>query len=93
MDRVDFEKLRDLPDKIINGNIILRPKKDRIGVYIMDDIVIENSLNTDARLKVEWMEETDAKCINVHIKGLGAICRLEVDSKAHRPCGRSLNTH
>jgi len=89
MDRIQFERIRDLPRKIIRGDIVLKSKKERSGVYIADDISIENSLGIEARLKIEWREETDAKCINVHVRGLGPICRLDVDSLRHKPCGRS----
>jgi hypothetical protein len=30
-----------------------------------------------------------SKTINVHVPGLGPICRLDVDGPAHRPAGRS----
>jgi hypothetical protein len=89
MDRIRFERLRDLPGKTIDIDIHLLPKRDRAGVFVMEDIPINNSEGVDARLKVEWIEETDAKCINVHIKGIGPICRLEVDSKDHAQFGRS----
>jgi hypothetical protein len=89
MDRASFERLRNLGGKTIQGDIVLRPKKDRAGVYAMENIIINNAIGTDTRLKVEWLEQTDAKCINVHIKGTGPICRLEVDATPHAPCGRS----
>ncbi len=89
MDRNEFERIRDLNGKVIRGDIVLKPKKERMGVYSTEGVPIENSNGTEARLKIEWREETDAKCINVHIKGLGPICRLDVDSLRHKPCGRS----
>lgn len=89
LDRARFERLRDFDGKTIDVDIQLSPKRDRAGVFVMEDIPINNSEGVDARLKIEWIEETDAKCINVHIKGIGPICRLDVDSKDHAPYGRS----
>jgi hypothetical protein len=89
MDRQEFEKLRDLSGKRITAEIVLRSKKDRRGVQMSGPVPIESSNVVLAHLYVEHNVETDSKSINVMMAGIGPICRLEVDSRVHRPAGRS----
>lgn len=42
-----------------------------------------------ANLHIEYNEATEAKSMNVMMVGVGPVCRLEVDSRPHRPAGRS----
>ncbi len=89
MERAEFEQLRDLTGKTIDVDIVLKQKRERRSVYAMEDIQVNNNLGHDVRLKVEWIEPTDAKCINVIIKGLGPICRFDIDGNPHAPYGRN----
>ncbi len=88
MDRSEFTRLRDLSGKTIEGDIILQQTRDTSPLFCAT-VSIENSAGTDARLRIEWNEQTDAKTLNVWAVGTGPICRLEVDSKPHKPAGRS----
>lgn len=89
MDRSEFECLRDLPGKRIVGDIHLLQRNDISAAWEAKDIPITNAKGIDARLTVQMVSETGAKTLNVKIAGLGPICRLEVDSRPHRPAGRS----
>jgi hypothetical protein len=89
MERHDFERLRDLRGKRITADIVLRSKKDRQGVYISGPIPVELDQPVKADIYIEINTETEAKSINVRVEGVGPICRLEVDSRVHRPAGRS----
>ncbi len=89
MTRDEFERLRDLPGKVIVGDIRLASQRDLSTLLVADKIKIDNADDVDARLTMDFNPETGAKCINVHVSGVGPICRLEVDSRAHKPHGRS----
>jgi len=89
MNRTEFEALRDLLDKKIRQDIRLSPGRGHLHSFVAEDIPIENSENIDARITVTFNPDRDAKIINVHVPGLGPICRLCVDGAAHRPFGRS----
>ncbi len=88
MDRLEFERLRDLPNKSIEGDIVLQRSRDE-APHLTAIVDIQNSAGADAKLKIFLNEETGAKTFNVWIVGVGAICRLDVDSRSHKPCGRN----
>lgn len=88
MDRSEFERLRDLPNKSINGDIVLQRNRDD-APHLTAIVDIENSAGVEAKLKILYNEETDAKTFNVWIVGNGPICRLDVDARPHKPCGRN----
>lgn len=89
MDRADFEAIRDVPGKVIRGDIRLVAKKQTSPALVADGIAIENRLNVQLKLNVSYNPQSGAKTFNVSIAGGGPICRLDVDGPAHRPCGRS----
>ena len=89
MDRPEFEVLRDLPDKVIEEDIRFSKKKNLSPLFTAEDIRIVNSLGYGIRLTIKFNPETGSRNFNVHLSGLGPICRLDVDDQAHRPAGRS----
>jgi hypothetical protein len=66
MDRSEFIRLRDLPGKAINGDIALQRTKDTAPLFCAT-VSIENSAGADARLRIEWNEQTDSKTLNVWV--------------------------
>lgn len=89
MDRSEFESLRDLPDKVIEEDIRFSKKKNLSPLLTAEDIRITNRLGYDIRLTIKFNPETGSRNFNVHLSGVGPICRLDVDDQAHRPAGRS----
>ena len=89
MDRAEFEALGDVPDKTIEEDIRFSRKKNLSPVITAEDIRIVNRLGYDLRLTIKYNPETGARNFNVHLSGVGPICRLDVDDQAHRPAGRS----
>ena len=89
MKREEFEYLRDLTGKRIVEEITLSPKRRNSPVLASGAIPIENEKDVPAKLNIEYNTQTDAKSVNVSVAGVGPICRLEVDARAHRPYGRS----
>jgi hypothetical protein len=86
MDRSEFESIRDIPNKRIVGEL----KLYRRGAVLESlELKIENELNVDLRLNVTLNPEAGGKKFNVHIPGIGPICRLEVDGLQHGEAGRS----
>ncbi|WP_143273148.1 hypothetical protein [Azospirillum palustre] len=89
MDRTEFERLRDMRGKRIVGDIRLERRSEISVAWEARDIPIINADGVEARLNVQLVAETGAKTLNVKIPGVGPICRLEVDSRPHKPAGRS----
>jgi hypothetical protein len=89
MNREEFEYLRDMSGKRITDEIKLAPKRRNSPVLASEAIPIENERDVPANLNIEYNTQTDAKTVNVSVPGIGPICRLEVDARAHRPYGRS----
>ena len=89
MDRAEFEALRDLPDKVIEEDIHFSRKKNLSPLHTAEDIPIRNGLGYDLRLTIKFNPETGSRNFNVHLSGVGPICRLDVDDQAHHPAGRS----
>lgn len=89
MDRPEFEALRDLPDKVIVEDIRFSKKKNLSPLLTAEDIRIANGLGYDLRLTIKFNPETGSRNFNIHLAGVGPICRLDVDDQAHRPAGRS----
>jgi hypothetical protein len=89
VDRTQFEALRDLPDKRILQDIRFSRRQATAPAVTADGIPIENSAGIDARLNITYNPEVGSKTFNVHVVGVGPICRVDVDGPAHRPAGRS----
>lgn len=88
MDRAEFERLRNLPAKEISQDVELTRRPENLPFAIADKIRIENSLGVEAYMTISFNEQTNSKKINVHIVGIGPICRLDVDGSEHAPYGR-----
>lgn len=89
MDRTTFEALRDLPGKTISGDIRFARLKALAPVLVAEGLRIDNDSGVELVLSVSYNEIIGSKTINVHVPGIGPICRLDVDGNAHRPAGRS----
>jgi hypothetical protein len=89
VDRTQFEALRDLPNKRIQQDIRFSRRQATAPAITADGIPIENSDGIDARLNITYNPEVGSKTFNVHVVGVGPICRVDVDGPAHRPAGRS----
>jgi hypothetical protein len=89
MERSEFEELRDLPNKRITVDVVLRRKKIGSVVFKSLPVPILGDDGPIANLHVTFNEATEEKNINVTVVGVGPICRLDVDSNLHAPAGRS----
>lgn len=89
MNRTEFEYLRDLPDKVIGADLRLTQRKETSPAWVADGIVIENVAEVQLRLNITYNPETGSKTFNVHVPGVGPICRLDVDGTSHKDQGRT----
>lgn len=89
MDRELFEKLRDLPNKIIEGDISFQSDTRLIPNKVAENIIIKNDLNINLKMNLRYNEEIHSKTINIVANGNSPICRLDVDGTAHKDQGRS----
>ena len=89
MNLTEFEALRDVPDKVIKGDIRFTKRQATAPVMVAEGIPIENGHGTDLRLNITYNPEVGSKTFNVHVPGLGPICRLDIDGTNHRDAGRS----
>jgi hypothetical protein len=89
VNRTEFETLRDIPGKIIRGDIRFSRRQATSPALVADGIVIENVGGVELRLNITVNPEVGSKTFNVHVPGMGPICRLDVDGPAHPPAGRS----
>lgn len=89
MNRAEFEVVRDIPDKKIEGDIRLVARAATKPVLVAEGIPIHSAAGVELRLNISYNPEIGSKTLNVHVPGLGPICRLDVDGPPHRPAGRS----
>jgi len=87
MDRTEFEALRDLPGKRIEGEIRLIRSK-QTSPHLTAEVAIENSAGQELRMNMRYNPETGGSTLNVSVVGVGPICRLDVDAHDHPPAGR-----
>ena len=87
MNRVEFEKLRDLPQKVINEDIYFTTSKQN-SVFKSNRLVVTNAANAKVFIDIKYNPDTGYFCLNTCVEGIGAICRLERNSHEHGNAGR-----
>ncbi len=88
MNRQEFESLRDLPNKTIEGDIVFTQPRDAALVFTAAKIPIISTVSVKAYLDIRYINVTDYCCFNVTIEGTGQVCRLEHNAKNHGKAGR-----
>ena len=88
MDRKEFERIRDAPGKEILGDIVLRKFKENSAVLTCKK-KIDNRLGYKAFLHIKFNQETSEKNLTVSIDKVGPVCRLDINSRPHKPCSRN----
>ncbi|MBK9365681.1 MAG: hypothetical protein IPN01_05085 [Deltaproteobacteria bacterium] len=58
-------------------------------MLIAEGILIENPRRVELILSITLNPVVGSKTLNVHVPGVGPICRLDVDGAAHRPASPS----
>lgn len=89
MNRTEFEALRDLPNKRIRQDVRWARRTALRPLLEADGIEIENTQNIELRMNLSFNPENGSKTVNVYVRGVGPICRLDVDGTRHGDAGRS----
>jgi hypothetical protein len=89
MNRVEFEQLRDLSDKKIDGNIVFTNPKGARPVHVITPIAVQNSLGIDLLLQGSYNPEIRKLTIQFYVRGVGPICRFCINGRAHQNLGRT----
>jgi hypothetical protein len=87
VNRTEFEALRNLHGKVIRGDVVF-VRRNQTHPLLTAELEIENSSGIDLRLNINFNPEVGSKTFNVSVRGVGAICRLDVDGPAHGASGR-----
>lgn len=88
MNRTEFEQLRDLPDKTITGDIEVVQKK-HATIHASKAISVQNNLGIDLQLNVLCHKHIPHFTFNFSVKGVGPICRYDVNGAIHGNAGRT----
>jgi hypothetical protein len=88
MNRREFEQLRDLPDKEIRADIEFRRVTGAGPNLIFDGVPLENSLEWDVLLNGTYKPDIPAATFNFVVRGVGPVCRLDVNGTRHGQAGR-----
>ena len=89
VDRMTFEAIRDIPGKVIADDIRFSRRQALAPALVAEGIAIGNDSGISLVLNITYNPRIGSKTFNVHVPGVGPICRLDVDGPAHRPAGRS----
>jgi hypothetical protein len=87
--RQDFESLRDLPNKTIKENIIFKEDKNVSPNLIFEKVKIHTSLDYEIELNGTYKPSHDSVTFNFIQRGVGPICRFDVNSTVHGDAGRT----
>jgi hypothetical protein len=89
VNRIEFEQLRDLPDKQISGNVTFSAKRGARPLHILDPIEVHNSLGIDLVLQGTYNSVINKLTVQFFVRGVGPICRFCVNGRVHGDCGRT----
>jgi hypothetical protein len=89
MNRAEFEQLRDLPDKRIEGNIIFSLPGGSKPIHIITPLPVQNALGIDLVLQGSYNAEIRKLTVQFLVRGIGPICRLCINGRLHRALGRT----
>jgi hypothetical protein len=89
MNRNEFEQLRNLPGKRITGDIVFTAPRDGKPNLVFDQVVVANDLQWDVLLNGTYKPGIPAVSFNFVIRGLGPVCRIEVNGPIHGDAGRT----
>jgi hypothetical protein len=87
--RFEFEEIRDLPGKRIEGDLVFASKKGSRPSYVVEDVPVANSLGIDLIFSGLYNPVTKKLTLNFHIKGVGPICRVCINGRLHEKVGRT----
>jgi hypothetical protein len=87
--RQDFESLRDLPNKTISEDIVFRANKNVSPNLTFEKVKVQNTLGYDIELNGTYKPSHDSSTFNFIQRGVGPICRFDINSTVHKDVGRT----
>ncbi len=82
MNRDEFERLRDLPNKMISSDIEFTPTGSNPDVLKFEE-KIDNPLGLEIIVTGNYKKMIPSLTFNFHVTGVGAICRFDINGKLH----------
>ena len=89
MNRQEFELLRTLPGKVIAANIEWTSPRDAKPNLIFELVPVQNSLEWDVVVNGTYKPDVPSVSYNFVLRGVGPICRLDINGTVHHPAGRN----
>ncbi len=89
MNRQEFEQLRDLPAKKIAADIIWTAPRDGRPNLIFEQVELENDLGLDVVVNGTFKPDIPSVTFNFVLRGVGPICRVDVNGTIHGDAGRT----
>ena len=89
MNRNDFELLRNLPGKVISADVEFVVRTDSRPNLTFEQVRVENDLGYDVTLNGTYKPLIPSVTINFVIRGVGPICRIDVNGPKHGDAGRT----
>jgi hypothetical protein len=87
--RTEFEQLRDVPDKLIAGDLSFSLKKNSRPLCILESVPVENTLGVDLLIGGHYNPELSKIVFTFHVRGVGPICRVCINGREHPGAGRT----
>lgn len=85
----EFQQLRDLPGKLVLADIEFKSGKDLRPNLTFDQVAIINDLGWEVFINGTFKPDLPAVTFNVTLRGVGAICRIDVNGTIHKTAGRT----
>src|SRR5689334_15781367 len=90
VNRLEFETLRDLPDKRITEDIRFVLARDTQPNLTFGGVKLENSAGWDVRINGTYKPDIPSLTFNFVISDAGGpICRLDINGPIHKAAGRT----
>ncbi len=89
MTPAEFQQLRDLPGKVVAADIEFKSGKDSRPNQTFEGISVLNALNWEVLLNGTYKPDVPAITFNFSIRGIGPVCRVDVNGTIHGNAGRT----
>jgi hypothetical protein len=91
--RFEFEQIRDLPGKRIEGDLMFAQKIGSRPCYVVGNVPVENAIGLDLVLDGIYTAPIKKLIFNFRVRGVGPICRVCVNGRFHDKVGRTHKHH
>ena len=89
MNQLEFQALRNLHGKRISGDILFIRTTSSGPNLVFENVVVENTEDLEVVLNGTYSPNLPSLTFNFVLRGLGPICRLDVNGTIHKSVGRT----